>query len=163
MKQRDLESTSRITANNSKGIKLKIALAIVMAATLSVPAFAEGNKNTNTNNSYSQSYSSAHSSSRAQGGAGGAGGSANNAGNSQTMNYKERLQAPGMGVGAAYCSNGLSFSGPGFGFGFSAMERMCKIEIGARVVRTYINAPNAASYVCSQREFSNLPACRPRR
>src|SRR6478609_3822091 len=125
---------------------------VLVAAAALVLSFgaanAEGNKN--YNNSSSNSASFARSSSRATGGAGG-NASASNNGNSQTTNFRDRLQAPGFGVGGGYCSNGLSISFPGGGFGFSSMERMCKVEIGARVAKSYLGSNSAAQYVCSQR------------
>jgi len=126
-----------------------------MAATLSVAAFAEGNKN--TNNSYSQSYSQSRSSSRAQGG--NAASTANNAGNTQTTNFRDRLQAPGFGVGGGYCADGLSISFPGGGFGFTSQARMCKTQMGAQIVKTYLGMNPARQYVCSQYEFRMLTAC----
>lgn len=110
------------------------------------------------NNVSSQSYSQSRSNARATGG--NASSAANNAGNSQVSNFRDRLQAPGFGVGGGYCSNAASVSFPGGGFGFSFMERMCKTEVGARVAKTYLGATPAAQYVCSQAEFRNLTVCR---
>lgn len=137
---------------------MKSVIAFAAALLISTSAFAEGNnRNYNNNVAAAQSFSQSRSSSRSNSNSAS---QAINSGVNNNTNIRDRLQAPGFGVGGGYCSNGLSVSFPGGGFGFSAMERMCKIEIGARVVRTYINAPNAASYVCSQYEFKNLPACR---
>lgn len=137
----------------------KRVLTVATILLMPVTAFAGGYEGGgNRVNSYSEAYSSSKSTSRATGGKAEA--NANNSGVNNSTSFRDRLQAPGMGVGGGYCSNALSLSFPGGGFGFSAMERMCKIEIGARVVNTYINRPNAAAYVCGQREFANLPACR---
>lgn len=98
---------------------------------------------------------------RAKGG--NAASNATNSGVNNSTSFRDRLQAPGFGVGGGYCSNAASVSFPGGGFGFSFMERMCKTEVGARVAKTYLGTQPAAQYVCMQPEFRNLTACRPRR
>lgn len=138
---------------------MKLTTSVIAISLLASSAFASdwGQRNNNFNVNQSSSHSASKSSARAEGG------NATNAGNSQTTNFRDRLQAPGFGVGGGYCSNGLSLSFPGGGFGFSAMERVCKTEISARVAKTYLGPQAAAQYVCSQSEFRNLSACRPRR
>lgn len=128
---------------------------IILVATIlafAAPAtFANdwGNKSNIKVRSSSSSYS--ESSSRS---------TANNNGNTQSTNFRDRLQAPGFGVGGGYCSDGLSVSFPGGGFGFSSMVRVCKTEIGARVAKTYLGPSAAAQYVCQQPEYRSLAACR---
>ena len=95
--------------------------AVFTAATVfTTPVFAGdwGNRSTNVSVAQSASQSSA---------------AASNSGVNNSTSFRDRLQAPGFGVGGGYCSNGLSVSFPGGGFGFSAMERTCKTEISARV------------------------------
>jgi len=118
------------------------------------------NQNVNVrNNVSSQSYSQSRSNARATGG----NAAANNTGVNNSTSFRDRLQAPGFGVGGGYCADGLSISFPGGGFGFTSMARMCKTEMGARVAKTYLGQQSAAQYVCSQAEFRQLTACRPRR
>lgn len=140
---------------------IAIAAAVVLASTSFASAGQWGQRSENTNVNVSQSNAQSRSSARAQGG--NAQSVANNAGNTQTTNFRDRLQAPGFGVGGGYCADGLSISFPGGGFGFTSMARMCKTEMGARVANTYLGRQSAAQYVCSQSEFRNLSACRPAR
>lgn len=122
---------------------MKLLIAALACLTLATaPAFAEGNK--------SSSFSESYSSSRAN----------NNNNVSNNTKFQDRRQAPGFGVGGGYCSNGLSVSGPGFGFGFSSMDRMCKVQIGAGIAKDYLGKPSAVEYVCQQGEFKSLNACK---
>lgn len=135
--------------------------AIIISTTASVAGQwgqQSGNQTTVKTNVSSQSYSQSRSSSRATGG--NAASAANNSGVNNSTSFRDRLQAPGFGVGGGYCSNAASVSFPGGGFGFSFMERACKVDINARVAKTYLGSQPAAQYVCQQREFSNLSVCR---
>lgn len=141
-------------------MKLIAIASAILVASFSFASAGQWGQGNNTdvrvrNNVSSQSYSQSRSNSRATGG------DASNSGISNNTNFRDRLQAPGFGVGGGYCANGLSISFPGGGFGFTAMERMCRTEIGARVAKQYLNPQAAAQYVCSQADFRNLTVCRP--
>ena len=153
--------------------KILISAAMAMALAFTSSAYAEGNGthngnnnrgtlngNLNGNNMSASSRASARASARQTNsqsyeGYNGIDGSGNS-----TNNFKDRLQAPSFGVGGGWCSNAFSLSVPGGGFGFSSMDRMCRLQIGAEMVQRYISRPNAAAYICNQREFANtVPAC----
>lgn len=123
-----------------------ISAAIVFTLTAIAPASAgEWGQRGDTNikvRSVSNSYSQSSSSSRS------------------SINQQDRLQAPGFGVGGGYCSNAFSVAFPGGGLGFSAMERMCKLEKGADIVSKYVSKGDATAYVCNQAEFAQVPTCR---
>lgn len=143
--------------------KLSIVIAALVTVTFAGNAFADGgNKINNSSTSQSASYSS----SSAKGGnarATGGRASANNSGVNNSTRFQDKLQAPGLSVGGAYCSNSFGASFPGGGLGFSTMVRTCKTEIGARVAKTYLGSQAAAQYVCLQSEFKQLSVCRGRR
>lgn len=135
---------------------IAIASAFVLVASSSFAGqWGQQSRNTNVNVSQSQSYSQSRSNARATGG------TAINSGVNNSTTFRDRLQAPGFGVGGGYCADGLSISFPGGGFGFTSMARMCKTQMGAAVARDYLGRQSAAQYVCSQSEFRNLTACRP--
>ena len=135
---------------------MKLTTITIALAMLASPVFAGDWGQRNSNFNVNQSSSHSRSSARAEGG------NATNSGVNNSTSFRDRLQAPGFGVGGGYCSNGLSISFPGGGFGFSSMERACKTEISARVARTYLGPQAAAQYVCTQYEFRSLAACRRR-
>lgn len=141
---------------------MKSALLCSMLALgfLTTSALADGGNKINSSSS-----SASYSSSSAKGGnarATGGRASANNSGVNNSTRFQDKLQAPGLAVGGSYCSNAFGVSFPGGGLGFSAMERTCKTEIGARVAKTYLGGQAAAQYVCQQSEFKKLTVCRGR-
>lgn len=116
---------------------MKYILLAAVIASLASPAMA-GQVNKSKSTSVSQSYSQSNSS----------------------INQKDRLQAPGFGVGGGYCSDAFSLSGPGVGFGFSAMSKVCKQEKLLGMADTYFGRPAAQQVGCEQvKEFRSLPGC----
>lgn len=117
----------------------KILLAFAVVALATSPALA-GSKN--KNNNVSQSWSQSQASSRS------------------SINQQDRAQAPGFGVGGGYCSDAVSASFPGGGFGFSTMSRVCKQEKLLGMADTYYGRPAARQVGCENvKEFRSLPAC----